>query len=111
LCIGHLGHLHHVPTDEQFAAIGRLDVVMAPVDGGLTLSLPEMIAVLKRLKARVIIPMHWFADGSLGRFVTGMEDEFAVVLSDESEVTLSLRNLPKDPTIIVLRPAWLRQED
>ena len=111
LCIGHLGHLHHVPTDEQFAAIGRLDVVMAPVDGGLTLALPDMIAVLKRLKARVVIPMHWFADGSLGRFVAGMEDEFAVVLTEGSELTLSLRNLPRDPTIMVLRPEWLRREE
>ena len=33
LCIGHLGHLHHKPTPEQFARIGRLDVVFAPVDG------------------------------------------------------------------------------
>ena len=36
LCIGHLGHLHHEPTDAQYAALGRLDVVMAAVDGGLT---------------------------------------------------------------------------
>ena len=25
LCIGHLGHLHHEPSDETYAAIGRLD--------------------------------------------------------------------------------------
>lgn len=24
---GHLGHLHQIPSDEQYAAIGRLDVV------------------------------------------------------------------------------------
>ncbi|MFK7939892.1 MAG: MBL fold metallo-hydrolase [Roseovarius sp.] len=111
LCIGHLGHLHHVPSDAQFAAIGRLDVVLAPVDGGLTLSLPDMIAVLKRMKARVVIPMHWFADGSLGRFVTGMEDAFAVEVRDASALTLSLRSLPKAPTVVVLRPEWLRQEE
>ena len=34
LCIGHLGHLHQEPNAEQYAAIGRLDVVMAAVDGG-----------------------------------------------------------------------------
>jgi L-ascorbate metabolism protein UlaG (beta-lactamase superfamily) len=27
LCIGHLGHLHHMLTDEDYGAIGRLDVV------------------------------------------------------------------------------------
>ncbi len=48
------------PTREQYAAIGRLDVVMAPVDGGLTLDLPTMIRVLKRLRSSVVIPMHWF---------------------------------------------------
>jgi hypothetical protein len=52
LCIGHLGHLHHTPTPEQYAALGRLDVVMAPVDGGLTLLLPEMIAILKQCARR-----------------------------------------------------------
>lgn len=109
LCIGHLGHLHHVPTDEQFAAIGRLDVVMAPVDGGLTLPLPDMIAVLNRLKSRVVIPMHWFADGSLGRFLAGMESAFDVVVTDGSELTVSLQSLPRKPTVIVLRPAWLRE--
>lgn len=108
LCIGHLGHLHHVPTDEQFAAIGRLDVVMAPVDGGYTMSLDEMMAVMRRLKARIVIPMHWFADGSLQRFLAGMADEFAVVVTEESHLDVSLRSLPVDPTIIVLRPSWLR---
>ncbi len=111
LCIGHLGHLHHVPTDEQFAAIGRLDVVMAPVDGGYTISLDEMMLVLNRLKSRIVIPMHWFVDGSLGRFLSGMEDEFQIVVMDKSEITVSLRTLPDDPTIMVLRPAWLRDTE
>lgn len=111
LCIGHLGHLHHVPSDEQFAAIGRLDVVMAPVDGGYTLPLPEMIAVLRRLKSRIVLPMHWFADGSLERFLAGMEGDFEVLPVPGSEITVSLRNLPDAPTIMVLRPSWLRSDE
>ncbi|WP_373050860.1 MBL fold metallo-hydrolase, partial [Thalassovita aquimarina] len=54
LCIGHLGHLHHEPDAAQYAALGRLDVVMAPVDGGLTLDLASMIRVLQRLKSSVV---------------------------------------------------------
>jgi L-ascorbate metabolism protein UlaG (beta-lactamase superfamily) len=53
LWMGHLGHLHHTPTPEQYAAIGRLDVVMAPVGGGLTLPLPEMVAVLKHVRSAI----------------------------------------------------------
>lgn len=37
LCIGHLGHLHHELDDSHYRQIGRLDVVMVPVDGGLTM--------------------------------------------------------------------------
>ena len=32
LCIGHLGHLHHKLDESHFAAIGRLDIVMVPID-------------------------------------------------------------------------------
>src|SRR5215468_9584812 len=39
LCIAHLGHLHHTLTQRQLNEIGRIDVVMAPVDGSYTLDL------------------------------------------------------------------------
>lgn len=107
LCIGHLGHLHHVPNDEQFAALGRLDVVMAPVDGGMTLPLPDMIGVLKRLKSSVVIPMHWFSGFALDAFLVGISDEFAIQRPGTSDLVVSLRTLPKRPTVIVLQPTYL----
>lgn len=110
LCIGHLGHLHHVPSDAQFAALGRLDVVMAPVDGGLTLPLPEMISVLKRLKSSIVIPMHWFTTGSLDRFLVGISDDFAIQRPGRPDLEVSLRSLPDRPTVIVLTPAFLQDK-
>ena len=74
LCIGHLGHLHHEPSDETYAAIGRLDVVMAAVDGGLTVDIPTMIRIVKRLRSSIVLPMHWFSGHSLDRFLTGVAD-------------------------------------
>ncbi len=111
LCIGHLGHLHHEPTPEQYAALGRMDVVMAPVDGGYTLNLPTMMKVLRRLNARIVIPMHWFGDGTLARFIVGMEDDFMVIDTGESDITVSLRSLPDDPTIMLLRPRFLSESE
>lgn len=108
LCIGHLGHLHQEPSDAQYAAIGRLDVVMAPVDGGMTLDLATMTKVLKRLKSSVVIPMHWFGDYTLRGFLDGMAGEFAVVDEGAHALVVSLRDLPKRPTIVVLRPAYLQ---
>ena len=107
LCIGHLGHLHHMPDDAQFAAIGRLDVVMAAVDGGITLDTGSMIEVMQRLKARVVIPMHWFGRDALGRFLTGMAGEFDVVDTGLREITLSLHRLPARPQVVVLEPGRL----
>jgi L-ascorbate metabolism protein UlaG (beta-lactamase superfamily) len=110
LCIGHLGHLHHTPTPEQYAAIGRLDVVMAPVDGGLTLPLPEMIAVLKYVRSAIVIPMHWFSMGSLQGFLAGMEGEFRVEVRDKPVIDVSLRGLPQQPTVMVMPPRLLGLE-
>ena len=107
LCIGHLGHLHHEPDPAQYAAIGRLDVVMAPVDGGFTLDQPTMIRVLKRLRSSIVIPMHWFSGFALQDFLTGMADAFQVVRVGGPSLTVSLDRLPSVPTIMVLQPAYL----
>lgn len=109
LCVGHLGHLHHEPDPAQYAALGRLDVVMAAVDGGMTLDLPTMIKVLKRLRSSVVIPMHWFGDFTLERFLEGMTEDFDIQCTTDSALEVSLRSLPDRPTVITLRPRYLRE--
>ncbi len=104
LCIGHLGHLHHALTPEHYAAIGRLDVVMAAVDGGVTLNLPDMIALLKRVRASVVLPMHYWASGTLEAFLAGMADEFRIIRSDAPAIRLTPRTLPRIPSVYVLPP-------
>ncbi len=107
LCIGHLGHLHHEPDPAQYAMLGRLDVVMAPVDGGLTLDLPTMIGVLQRLRSSVVIPMHWFSEPSLNDFLAGIESDFVIDRRDATWLEVSLDALPSQPTVIVLQPGLL----
>ena len=68
-CIAHLGHLHHTLTQEQLNEIDRVDVVMDPVDGTLTLDLEGMVEVLRALKAPLIISMHYFSAYTLDRFL------------------------------------------
>lgn len=111
LCIGHLGHLHHEPNPEQYAAIGRLDIVMAPIDGGFTVPLETMTAIVSRLRSSLVIPMHWFSTTSLDRFVEGMAAEgFAVERDGAHSMEVSLRNLPSRPTVRVLMPQWLEAQ-
>lgn len=104
LCIGHLGHLHHEPSEADYAMIGRLDVVMAPVDGGQTMDTASMLRVLKRLRARLVLPMHHFSSISLLEFMAGMSDDYVVVGSDESDLIVSARTLPSQPTVQLLAP-------
>jgi L-ascorbate metabolism protein UlaG (beta-lactamase superfamily) len=111
LCIGHLGHLHQEPSPEQYAAIGRLDVVMAPVDGGMTLPVPMMIRVLKELRSSIVLPMHAFSGASLNSFLAGMADEFLIDVRQERDIEVSLRTLPSEPTVVVLRPRLLGFND
>lgn len=102
LCIGHLGHLHHEPSEAQYALLGRLDVVMAPVDGTYTLELSKMIAVLKRLKASIVLPMHAFGPQSLTRFLEGMKDQFEIVIHDARTIIVSVETLPARPTVVAI---------
>ena len=107
LCIAHLGHLHQDLSDADYAAIGRVDVLMMPVDGGYTMSPEAMAAVVTRLKARLVLPMHWFTGEGLQAFLARMQPGFAVRFSDAPDVEVSWKTLPDRPTILVLSPALL----
>ena len=99
LCIGHLGHLHHELTDSHYTQIGRLDILMVPVDGGLTMGADSMGAVVERLRSSLILPMH--RPSGLGRFLSMLSDRFDIVHAREPVITVSVRTLPRRPTILV----------
>ncbi|WP_437128024.1 MBL fold metallo-hydrolase [Pseudorhizobium pelagicum] len=99
LCIGHLGHLHHELTESHYTEIGRLDVLMVPVDGGLTLGADSMSRVVDRLRSSLILPMH--RPGGLDRFIGMLAGKFDVAYAREPTIVVSMRSLPKRPTILV----------
>lgn len=102
MCIGHLGHLHHTLTPEQLAAIGQLDIVLVPVDGAYTMDVPGMIEVLRSLRARLIIPMHYFNQFTLTRFVDRVKGEFPIEESPTNTIVVSQETLPPEPKVLIL---------
>jgi L-ascorbate metabolism protein UlaG (beta-lactamase superfamily) len=102
LCIAHLGHLHHTLTQQQLDEIGRPDVVMAPVDGNLTLDLDGMMEVLAALKPQLIIPMHFFNTFTLGRFLDRARQQWPVEQADIPSTVVSKTTLPASPKVLVL---------
>jgi L-ascorbate metabolism protein UlaG (beta-lactamase superfamily) len=103
LCIAHLGHLHHTLTEADLAELGTIDIVLVPVDGSFTLNQPEMIEVLRQLKAKIAIPMHVFTEATLTRFLAlAGERGFDVRHAPEPHITVSRADLPERPEILVL---------
>jgi L-ascorbate metabolism protein UlaG (beta-lactamase superfamily) len=101
LCIGHLGHLHTRLSDQQFGQIGRLDILMVPIDGGMTQSLGSMSEIATRLYSSMILPMHRHST-PLGEFTGRMGEGFQVEFRASRSLTVSLKTLPSRPTIVVL---------
>ena len=101
LCIGHLGHLHHQLDESHFAAIGRLDIVMVPIDGTYTMSLDGISDITRRLRASVVLPMHRFMT-PLDDFMRRIGQQFAIEMRTERTLTISRQTLPGTPTVIIL---------
>ena len=102
LCIGHLGHLHHELDDTDYAEIGRLDVLMVPVDGGLTMGAESMSRVVTRLRSSLILPMHRRGP-PVTNFLQMFGDGFDKSFATQASVTVSLRSLPRKPLIYILQ--------
>ena len=102
LCVAHLGHLHGTLTQQQLDEMGRVDVVMVPVDGSYTLDLDGMVEVLHALKAPLLIPMHYFNTYSLNRFLERMKQEWDIETLAVPSVVLSKATMPVKPKILVL---------
>jgi L-ascorbate metabolism protein UlaG (beta-lactamase superfamily) len=102
MCIAHLGHLHHTLNQQQLNEIGRIDIVLFPVDGSATLDLEGMADVLTSLKAKLMIPMHYFSSFTLNRMMSLMQEKVPVEFSATPSMLVSKTTLPAAPKIVVL---------
>jgi L-ascorbate metabolism protein UlaG (beta-lactamase superfamily) len=102
LCIAHRGHLHHTLTPEHLKKLGRIDVLLVPVDGGYTLQAFDMMEVLRSINARLMLPMHYCNPSTLERFLSSAREHFPVEFSEKVSITISRETLPRQPKILVL---------
>ncbi len=63
LRICHLGQLGHVPTDDQEAAMGNIDVLLIPVGGKSTIDAKLAAETIRQIEPRIAIPMHYKIPG------------------------------------------------
>jgi L-ascorbate metabolism protein UlaG (beta-lactamase superfamily) len=102
LCVVHLGHLHHTLEPGHIRAIGRADIVLVPVDSGFTMDIEGMMEVLQSLSPRVIIPMHFFGQSTLEKFIRLGSEKYVIDRKYDPVTTFSRDTLPEKPTMVVL---------
>ncbi len=102
LCIGHLGHLHQVLNQEDLTVLGQLDIVMVAVDGRYTMSRQAVAETLGVIRARLVLPMHYFGERTLQEFLLVMQDTHTLEISDGPEFVISTETMPDEPTVLVV---------
>jgi L-ascorbate metabolism protein UlaG (beta-lactamase superfamily) len=59
VAVVHCGDLGHLLSSEQVAALGKVDVLLAPVGGNYTIDSRQANALMRALQPAVTIPMHF----------------------------------------------------
>src|SRR5262249_10468862 len=103
LCIAHLGHLHHRLTKEHLEELGRIDVLMVPIDGSYTMGQPLMVDVVKQIQPKIVLPMHYWGRTQVERFQSLMQPLDAVFLwPNQRSMEVARDALPEHLTVVVL---------
>lgn len=102
LCIAHLGNIGHLLTDEQVQALGRIDVVLAPIDSHFTLGYPDLLTVLEKIRPALVVPMHYDNPNHPQLFISFLQGRYPVRLVPERRLVLTREGLPPRTTLVVL---------
>lgn len=81
LSAAHMGDIGCELTDDQYALLKGVDVLMIPVGGFFTIDAAQARKMADRIGARVTIPMHYRGKG-FGYPVIGKADRFTALSSD-----------------------------
>ena len=75
LRIVHCGDLGHLLSEEQLAAIGKVDLLLIPVGGYYTIDAKEAKATVDAIAPRIVVPMH-YRHGEFGLRPVGEVEDF-----------------------------------
>lgn len=106
--VGHLGTLNRTLTEQELDALGRIDVLLLPVGGGMTLDPKTAIEVITQIEPRIVIPMMYKLAGVKAdlRPVDDFLKEYGVKdAMHEDKLKVLKKDLPADETkVVILNP-------
>ncbi len=107
VCIAHFGNIRHALDDDRARRMGRIDIMLVPVDRWITASFDEILYNIDKLKPRYVIPMHYnFMDRPL-EFAERVKGMYKTRLNKSPSITVSRASMPVDTEVLVLPlPGW-----
>ena len=101
----HLGDLGQMLDDDQVEKIGSVDILFVPVGGTFTLDASMAWKVVKKLRPRVIIPMH-FRIGGLSLSIAPVDEFLAKAKADNvvkvgNEIEMTEEDMPEEQEVWV----------
>ena len=106
LRIAHMSDLGHTLDEAAIKAIGRVDVILIPVDAARTVDAVGATIVVGQLNPKIVIPMHYktpaqpanFPGAELAPFLVGK----TVVNALSTTIKLTPATLPAQTTVMVM---------
>ncbi len=105
--VAHLGDLGCEPEPAQMELLKNLDVLLIPVGGHYTIDAQQAADMVKKLKPRIVIPMHYRDDerkigfdeiGSVSEFVERMDSVMTIPVSEMESTYVLLAQ------VVVMKP-------
>ncbi|MEK9130144.1 MAG: MBL fold metallo-hydrolase [Patescibacteria group bacterium] len=63
ITIAHLGDLGHILSAEQLEKIEKVDILLIPIGGNVTVDAKEAKQIIGQIEPKIIIPMHYKVSG------------------------------------------------
>ncbi len=104
LCVAHFGNARFGPSPGQIRALGKIHVLLLPIDGSFTVPHEVAAKIVKRIGPNIVIPMHYFGPELSGEFAQALRAEgiIKVVRPNKAELVLMRGRLPPPTTYVVL---------
>lgn len=100
ICIAHLGDLGHLLTPAQLKLMGKIDILLVPLAGGMyTITATEARELTKQVNPRIAIPYHYWWEGAVEEYTRGQP---RVRRLNGRSFRISKKELPPPTEIMVL---------
>jgi len=98
----HMGDLGHDLDDGTVQKVGNVDILFIPVGGTFTIDAKQAWKVIKNVKPKIVIPMH-YKIGGLSLPIAGLdpflEESDYKILKVGNEIDIEKEDLPEEPEV------------